>query len=104
MQSGSTVGALIKVLADKHANHKREMFAINGLLYYLFYLADQEYLFWSMRQIGNSERDNKLFSKKKIESAWFLHYMEDDVVLIDITYNSCIFIKNNFQLNITIEY
>ncbi len=27
---GSSVSTVIKQLADKHANHKRDMFAING--------------------------------------------------------------------------
>ena len=30
LTEGSTVSTVIKQLADKHANHKREMFAING--------------------------------------------------------------------------
>ena len=29
----STVSTVIKLLADKHANHKKEMFAINGQMY-----------------------------------------------------------------------
>lgn len=30
LSEGSTVSSVIKMLASQHANHKREMFAING--------------------------------------------------------------------------
>ena len=36
LAEGSTVSSAIKLLADKHANHKRDMFAINGQMYAIY--------------------------------------------------------------------
>lgn len=54
----ATVQTVISQLANKYANHKKDMFAINDQMYPFTYSVALEFSCWWMRPTGNLGRKN----------------------------------------------